>query len=454
MIIFLIIWLFILLAFSYYFNNRDYLAPSFIFVFMFLMSAIDCAIYLSKWETTISFDTIIIMGFGVLSFTLGTLLIKTFYMKSKKKNVLVINKERIIIPAFQLVAFFVFQMVISIMVLRYVVILTRPYVAGGGISTAISTYQHLAKNTTLNLRFPRWLIYSSIISTSSGFFFGYVIAHNFYCKHKNGVFLYANYILSVIGGALTGSRGTSLQVIVVTVFLFFFFYRSEHNQKYIKGKTIAKIVLYGVILLYLFQFAAGLMGRSKGNSFGEYISVYLGAPVKNLDLYITKTVEASTGETETFLMQMNWLSSHFGDGKQNAINTQFNYVNGNNLGNVYSCFKAFYADFGLGGVIVLSMIMGGIIQVLYENVRYNFMSYVNNGNITQIIIYSCLLFSIMFCFFSNRFYESFTVTFAERMFVVFMFSIVYLKRKRLLFRRRLTVWEKNPLLYIKKESNM
>ena len=320
MIYILIVFLILLLMISYYINNKDYLSPAFVFSLMFLMSVLDCAIYLPKWETTISFETALIIITGVLSFIIGTIIVGTYY--NGRRKVIASSKSgqraRIVIPTWHLIVFGIFQLFISVMVLRQVVALTRPYVAAGGIPLAISTYQHLMKNTTLNLRFPTWLIYSSLITSSSGFFFGYVIAQNLHYRHKNGILLYANFFISAIGGILTGSRGNTLQMMMTAAFIFFFFLRNKKKKNAIKGKTVIKIITAAVILLYGFQFVAGLMGRSKGNSFGEYIAVYLGAPVKNLDLFITAKVTASTGQSETFLMQLNWWNSHFGSGSQNA----------------------------------------------------------------------------------------------------------------------------------------
>ena len=440
-IILLIIALSIVTVGNYYLNNRDYLSPGTIFSFMFLLSAVDCAIYLPKWDTSISVDTALTIFAGVLSFSLSALCIRA--LDRRKKRAITMEEERritvkIYITKVQLVIFLLFQSFISVMVLRQVLALTAPYLDSAGISNAISTYQHLAKNTTLNLRFSTWLIYSSLVTSSSGFFFGYVIAHNLFYKHKNGILLYANFAISAAGGLLTGSRGNSLQMILTTAFILLFFYKSKGKGTLLKGKTLAKIAIAGVVLLIAFQWTAGLMGRSKGDSFGDYISVYLGAPMKNMDLFLTKQVDASKGHSETFLMQMNWWDSHFGNGAQYAINTQFNYVNGHNLGNVYSCFKSFYADFGMVGVILLSILMGIIIQLLHENIHRLFTEYTANGKITIIVIYSYLLFSVMFCFFSNKFYESFTITFVERMLVVYGFSIVYLNRKSI-FRRKKSI---------------
>lgn len=440
-IILLIISLSIVTVGNYYLNNRDYLSPGTIFSFMFFLSSVVCAIYLPKWDTSISVDTALTIFTGVLSFSMATLCIRA--LDRRKKRAITMEEERritekIYIPKVHLVIFFLFQSFISVMVLQQVLALTAPYLASAGISNAISTYQHLAKNTTLNLRFPTWLIYSSLVTSSSGFFFGYVIAHNLFYKHKNGILLYANFAISAAGSLLTGSRGNSLQMILTTAFILLFFYNSKRKGNLLKGKTFAKIMIAGAVLLIAFQWTAGLMGRSKGDSFGDYIAVYLGAPIKNMDLFLTKQVDASTGQGKTFLIQMNWWNSHFGSGEQNAINTQFNYVNGYNLGNVYSCFKSFYADFGMAGVMLLSILMGVIIQLLHENIDRLFTKYAANGKITIIVIYFYLLFSVMFCFFSNKFYESFTITFAERMLVVYGFSIVYLNRKSI-FRRKKSI---------------
>ena len=38
------------------------------------------------------------------------------------------------------------------------------------------------------------------------------------------------------------------------------------------------------------------------------------------------------------------------------------------MGNVYSAFRMYYADFGFAGVVILPLVMGGIFAVLYSSV--------------------------------------------------------------------------------------
>ena len=72
------------------------------------------------------------------------------------------------------------------------------------------------------------------------------------------------------------------------------------------------------------------------------------------------------------------------------------------IGNVYTTFYQFYIDFGYVGVAILPFSIGVISQITYNKTKIK-----NNRNILNIynIVYSYMIYALIFSFFSDKFFE-------------------------------------------------
>lgn len=436
--IILCIVLLVILGINYVVFNKDYAAPSVIFCAVFFVSAVNCTVNLVKWETDISFKTLFVVLLGVLSFSIFSMLMHTrrFSIKwSQKKNFFNLETEPVYYKCSKSFCIFwlMLQVIVSMLIIQQVVNLTAMFGTNGSIASSISMYQYLDKFTTLDLRFPTVLAYIFIFTSTSGYVWGYILAYNLCYFKKIDILILLNFIMSCVTGMLTGSRGNSLQMFLAVIVMFLIFFQRNVKSTSKKFKTLLKIIIILAILLLTFEATAGLMGRDNSLYISDYLSVYVGAPIKNLDLFLEegREIEKHWG-SDTFQTQFEWLGTKLGwNINRRAINVEMTYINGYNLGNVYTTFKDFYNDFSYCGVVICTGIMATILQYLYDRLK--------NKKLTQgskmklhldLMIYAYLLVAMAFSFFSNKFYESFTITFIEKVFFWWLLSkILYSQRK-------------------------
>lgn len=434
MIILLIVFTAFFIVLSYYYYSKDIFNPSFIYSSLFFLSFFDYLLNAGLWGD-ISILTLLVIIAGISSFEISTFIVHYLYQSNRRKNHYSENEfksnSRYIIDighenistlktsrAFWIL-FFIFEIICVILVAQQVINLTYQYGGGGNLSTSIALYQRMSKFTTVNMRMPTLLIYLFVFIQSGGYISGYLVINNFLSQKKIDIFLLIITLISISSSMLTGSRGGSLQHVITLLFIFIILYCQKNDIKKADSKIIFRVFLVLLLLLLSFETFAGLMGRDNSLNLFEYISVYLGAPIKNLDIFLSKFsgTKSNVFGSYTFVNQINWIGNHFNIKKyQYSINLPFNYIDGHNLGNVYSCFYSYYYDFGLGGVVVLSSISAVFIQILYENIQYK------SGRKIHLIylVYSFFLFTLMFSFFANRFYGSFNVTTFERI-VIWLF---------------------------------
>ncbi|MEW4410961.1 O-antigen polymerase [Clostridium sp. AN503] len=425
--LFLCLILLILLGINYIIFNRDYIAPSFIFNAALCVAAMDCTFNLYKWDTGLSGNTVFVICLSVFSFLLFSVLAQWLYKNSRTKvrfNKYAKKMEEIR-PSYYKCSkifcsvFLVIQIIVALLVINQIYFLTTKYVSNGNIAASIAMYQHLIKNTTLELKFPKLITYFFLFTTASGYIWGYIIVYNFCYFKKIDRLVVMNFVVSCASGILTGSRGNSLQMFVSIIIIYIIILNKNQLSKAKKFKTLVKILLILVVLLLLFETIAGLIGRDNSLALNDYLSVYIGAPIKNLDIFLeTGYKRNDLWGGDTFQTQIQWVSEKVGwIIEKKTINVEYTYLNGYNLGNVYTAFKDYYNDFGYVGIIFCNGFIAFFLQYLYEKIKMKKFIYRNTMSVSfELLIYAYLFFAMAFTFFSNKFYEAITITFVERIF--------------------------------------
>ncbi|KLD60505.1 hypothetical protein WP50_09840 [Lactiplantibacillus plantarum] len=102
----------------------------------------------------------------------------------------------------------------------------------------------------------------------------------------------------------------------------------------------------------------GLLGREVGSfSKANYLAIYFGAEIKNLDTFIQAGQfpirPHGTFGAQTFLEFNRTFGKFFGSNATVILDLPFQNINGLSLGNVYTTFYAFLYDFGYRGVLLI-----------------------------------------------------------------------------------------------------
>ena len=392
----------------------------------FILSIGFCFFWANRWEVELSEETIKVLCVGFITFlfvSLSTHNIGRRIKIKKKKNVSF--KEEIQTGKIELDTCLTNSKLIGFAVFQFLVIILLIYslrrIGMRSISEAIFYLRRVSLAEGLASLVPGYLRRIRRLCVASGYIWTYVLIYQSLNNvNRYSIWLVINIFFSIINDALFGARTGMVSFAIASVVQFYFLYEAKGNwNEKIKVKSQIRVIVLAVALIWSFQAIGDLMGRLGTVDFSEYIAKYLSAKIKNLDTFVRQErygTDIYTNQTFSFLL--NYLSGKFGlpDLTRNVY-LPYNFVNGYNLGNVYTTFYPFYYDNGIAGVVIYTALMAFIGEISFLKATFKNKKKYNEINI-GIIIYSYMFFTFAFCFFSNKFYE---MIFNE----VFLESLVY-----------------------------
>jgi oligosaccharide repeat unit polymerase len=209
---------------------------------------------------------------------------------------------------------------------------------------------------------------------------------------------------TVILSLATGGREQAICYIVATAICYLIIRIRTGNQVRLTPKTV--IIAMAIIAVLIVGFLALAVARGVQQSVWDYVAEYLGAEIYNLDHFLNVYTphKILTWGGMTFVNLLNFIGDKLHIATLNyQLDLPFLSSNGYDMGNVYTTFYAFVYDFGYMGVPVLTAIMAVVSQVVYEMASRAARPTHADFWIT---IYAFLAFQLLFCFFSNKFYEN------------------------------------------------
>ena len=178
---------------------------------------------------------------------------------------------------------------------------------------------------------------------------------------------YGHYLIPIVIGAsaalLNGGRLQLLLLTLAGVFLWIFI--GEWKDGWRRRASLRKVFLIaGVVaaLLGIFYVVRLAVGRTTTGSWGflDYITMYAGGPIQLLDMYLRDPAPSSgiTG-SETFYTALANLSNY---GLMSlpglpSVQLEYRYSNGLVVGNVYTAYRRWIADYGIRGAAALCALM-------------------------------------------------------------------------------------------------
>ena len=409
MIYILFVLLIIILVASYYLSEGEICAPSFLFSGSFVFSCAWAVSYAKNWNLDLHINTFLVILSGVITFLIVSQITRVICEAGIKDYSCEKENEQIIqIKQWKLLLFIGFEIITIILYLRCLKSMT----GGKSIQDAIWIYRMASTSNANTYFFPRYINYPRIIISSSSWFFSFVIVKNLTAKRKIDPLVLISFGISLGNSLLSGGRSSLITVIIsLPAFFLIFHARGKKGKKQLKFYHILLIILAGFIGLQFFQRLGNLIGRNSSRDLMEYLSIYCGAEIKNLDIFVRERlhlVDNTTWGGQTFLSIVRLVKKYSGDLNFYLYFDQpHNYVNGRWIGNVATTFYSYLYDFGYKGVIILTAVMSAISEIVYEHAKR-----VRIGKRPPvIIIVYCMMFVILlFAFFSNWFYESFATT--------------------------------------------
>jgi oligosaccharide repeat unit polymerase len=411
--VFLLIFLITLLFIGYRITGSSLVSPLTIFLVPFIVAIIYGLMFYGSAVYTFSVETCMVIGVGSLAFTLVCSLAHIIFRSAgrKSKNAAVHGQtDSTALPSLFYFAILIFNCLSFIEVYKAEKTITVQYGQSGALADTISSYNNLSKfgsdGVVLN-GIPSYLFQ---ISYASCFILAYVLAKQLTNSGERiSRLCLGTYLFSSIGLLLIGSRSLTItSFVALGIMCCILSVQNGTMPKFsrIPVKAFGFVVVGGAVAISVFFIMLLAVGRDLGTlNPGEYIAIYLSAPLKNLDIFISNGYMPSDvfGQyTFTRLYESLIKVANLDPAVLTTIK-QYQSFHGLFLGNVYSTFQAPLKDFGPFGCTVVMGVMGLIMQTLYE---YSITKKHPANLPYAVLFYGYLSYSLLFSFFSNMFFET------------------------------------------------
>lgn len=379
-------------------NRRDLLSPGVIFTSVFSLAALDLVLMQNYWVVNLSSTTAYIVIFGTGSFLVTSFLVRIIPKAGLNKPDTQ-KDARIVLGSGATMVFcglYGITILSSLLTVRDISIIIG---GEGGLGSLIGYYNNYSKQSDLDVSLPVWLSIPYSICTMAGYVWAFIIADYRSRQQRIPAGAPLLFILAVITSLSTGSRGDMISLILCLFVMLIVATRSHAattGKKFSYIKLIIAIAAVGVT----FQTLGTRLGRDSDQfNFVEYLSIYTGAPLLNLDAWVRLDWPAGqVWGSETLRVLWNGLGQLFGVPQWEYLTDRaFMTSNGHATGNVGTTFFDYYHDFGLIGVIVMSALMGLTMQLGYERFGRRWRSESPIGQ----IVYVFALFLTARSFFAN-----------------------------------------------------
>lgn len=379
--------------------DRDVTAPSFLLTASFWIATFFACLNSSLWN----FENEMLIGVVISGLSGFIVFSSVEYLIFKRGKKVVVRKiVPVSISNFKLCVYLFIQLFLYAFSL---VVIIRNVGQAGALSYLVNTYYEL--NRTGDATYTSSIVnIGNILNFSGTYYILYVAINNIKAGKKNSLLIWLNVIVGMIGSLLTGTK-TAFFMFGIAGIVFYILLTNKENgwKKNINFKMIVKLSVGMALGLALFGFIDTVQGRTIENiTILDKIATYIGAPIKNLELFLTDNIYKDG------IFGAQTLSNIYADIYKITGNDMFDiqslhryrWIFGIGLGNVYTMFMPLYYDFGFLGMFFLMGMLGFFSQRIYDRIKYNKCLYDIDF---RTIFYGYLAFAIIFSFFSNKFFE-------------------------------------------------
>ena len=432
LLFFIIVFLLMVLSFV----KGDFMHPCAIVLEVYLLSICLLITEIKKWDAYIDGKTfvLILMGLSIYIIVfLVTSKLSGVGFKQFKRRVLYSSTENPV-DIIEVVNVLVCLFSVGVILLTFQDV--RNIASSIGVFSTFGQmagiFRDASVSGTLETGFSRWTRYGSMILCALSYVYVYITIQVVVLKIKKKKAWYFTHVMPIIMymiyAIMTGSRNPILQILIAAITIFFLL----HNKYYSKSrrfelKSAIKIFVIGCVILFLFSSMRGIVGRTSDLDAWDYIAKYVGAPIKLLDMYITYdggNTSMIWGQ-ETFVNVWKFIGHRIGNSylADLVMNKEWRSINGFSLGNVYTAFREYYADFGTIGVIVLTAIHSFVFNNAYIRICRE-KHKINAERVDfSILLYAYLAQSLFYFSIDDRFYQAF-LSYSTIQTILIMFVLI------------------------------
>ncbi|VUX36178.1 Uncharacterised protein [Bifidobacterium longum subsp. infantis] len=381
--LFLLIILLACLWVSFVLTGRRLISPVVFFFVPFVFQILDGFLFYQIWQFNLHMQTVAIVsgcfivfaaGCIFIHYTIGAFDVHRVSARLMSSSVKQFQWHPMRIPTRFYWMLIAMQVILFVIVFRAEKQVVSQYMSVAGIADVITGYNNLSKFSDVDVILPTIPAQLSAILQGLTFFVALLVAKELADKGRSSSpVCMLTFLISIVVAFATGNRTWPLSVLFAFGIIYLLLLEKQGKItsiakikiRYVVFCSIAFVVLLGAF--YLLTFA---MGRDNTMTPIYYLSVYLGAPLKNLDSAIAESITPSSVPGEyTFNFLFATLISKFGMEADQIVSLPYRDVGIYPLGNVYTIFYAPLKDFGVGGCLLLVFLLAVVVQTIYEIVQ-------------------------------------------------------------------------------------
>lgn len=387
------------LIYALFIKGFSLIHPAILFISMFFFNAFMLLLFVPN-VPDLRLNTVGMVSACCIVF----LLFSSIHLKKTKK----IQKNRTVSYISYSKVLAVLFVIIDIIVIALYIRAQRNVVVRllGGSGSLIQTmgqYSSLVKFSTEDSSLPAPIKLATEVIYASGFVFGFIQLNNYVYggkKELNPV-LITNIVLSLLLSLLSGSRSGAVRLLAGLITMLLLGQRRVSKRR--SMRTIRRIAIIALLIIVSFKAVGNLLGRGNERTLMATIFMYMGGPIKNLDLFLNERFQrADLLGKMTFANQYRNIANITGNSNyiyQLAV-LPYGIVNGIDLGNVYTALTSLIYDFGHTAAVAMIGMMAIISRWLYKKAELQ----VGSRKVFWIFTYSFLAYFILMSGFAEKFW--------------------------------------------------
>ena len=435
----------------------DFAEPSILFVVGFTLAVFNGLTNYRTWDFDLSMQTCFVVGFGTFAFALTAYGVKVFFRSCvghRTAHREYGEPQDIVLPMWVYVGGLLFTGLALLIVSRQIISLTLPYGGDGSLDKAIGLYDKLNKFSTKGVALSGIPSLLHLATNAMAYAWLFLAMRSVVVRSLHNDYLAVINVLAAVPMTLISGGRNSLIQLGVAAWTYWALFRRQNNRW--KGmrlgfRTVLKFVAIALVGLASFKPLLSLMGRKAGDStMYEYLSIYIGAPIKNLDAYLTNSMSPSLAVKSTQWGDMTLASTRasfpqiFGKTVLDWMQWQpFQRYGERSLGNVFTTYYAFIFDWGIAGAMLAIVLIAALSQLCYESAVFA-LQYGKAGIPISMMLYGAIGYCCAFSFFSNRWMSTMFNQIMLRNIIIWVVLIFFVNSVR----TRKRAFAKRVVLYV------
>lgn len=366
-------------------TNNDLVFPTNIVMVMYILSLTFFISEMRNWDGDISFKTLSLFIVGLATYLITSIIVyKVFsrihlFKRDGLYNLTEMSDEELreSVPNVDRNLTLIIDVYLIFALLKYYLDVRSASMRVGfssSFSEMIGNYRNAGAygGGKVDVSLSTLSTYNFMFMTALGYVYMALVVQYLVLKKKTSVqwkvLNYIPIIIYAVATVLTGGRNPLIQFIVAFIVMYYLKHVQIYGKVKFNFKKVLSSFLIGIVALWAFSQFRTVVGRTDSKNTWDYLAMYIGAPIKLFDKFVTDPVRISHQYIGQETFPYLWIS-FFGKTITNWSNLEFRESSsGINLGNVYTAFRRYYSDFGLIGLIALTALESFFYSLFYVKV--------------------------------------------------------------------------------------